>query len=62
MHHLGGVFGNAEVAIGFAWHNERLGLDRAEGLHQVASIHLVGADVGILPAPELCQQIVGIML
>src|SRR5580700_11709004 len=62
VRHFGGVFGYTEVAIGLAWHDECLGFDRTQGFHKVSSIHLVRADVGILPAPKLRQQVVGIVL
>src|SRR3954471_2079451 len=59
---LYGVFGNTEVAIGFARHDQCLGFDRTQRSHQVSSIHLVRTDVRILPAPELRQKVVRIVL
>ena len=57
---LAAVVLDGKVEVGLARHHDRLGLDRAERLGEIAAVKLVGADVGVLPHPQHRQKIVGV--
>src|SRR5262245_11108038 len=52
------VVAHAKIEIGCPWHNDRPGLNSSESRSEISFIDLVGTDIGMLPGPEHCQQVV----
>ena len=51
---------DGKIEVGLARHHDRLGLDPAQGLGEIAAVEFVGADIGVLPHPQHRQEVVGV--